>query len=317
MKPVLCFGDICPDLLLPYGAALAAMRGEKVAPDDLSVRFSHGGSVANTASGIARLGVPVRFLGTAGEDHFGRVLREGLEEEGVDVSMLTLKKELMTVQVLIVLDEKGERIPFAYPRTKASQHQITPDQAPPELAESISWMHSSGMTLREDPAAHTQLGFMALCKEKGVPVSLDINARLESREDSTFASCLRAALPLCTVLLGSLRDELCPLADTDDPDEAIDLLLEQAPMVVARMGDHGAIVATREGRSHSPAFPAKVLDTVGAGDVYNAGFIAALLEGCDPKEANRRALCCGSWCVSHPGGRSGPTKKELFAALNG
>ena len=71
MLPVLCYGDICADLLIPYGQALATQR-ETVDPDALTVRFSHGGSVANTAVTLARLGAPALFLGTAGQDAFGR-----------------------------------------------------------------------------------------------------------------------------------------------------------------------------------------------------------------------------------------------------
>lgn len=113
MKKILCFGDICPDLLIPYGAAhIAGSR-----PSDTRVRFSHGGSAANTASGLGRLGIPVLFAGSAGEDGFGRALRRGLEEDGVDTRCLKLYPELMTMEVLIVVDAQGERTPFAFPQT--------------------------------------------------------------------------------------------------------------------------------------------------------------------------------------------------------
>ena len=126
MKKILCFGDICPDLLIPYGAAhIAGSR-----PSDTRVRFSHGGSAANTASGLGRLGIPVLFAGSAGEDGFGRALRRGLEEDGVDTRCLKLYPELMTMEVLIVVDAQGERTPFAFPQTGASQHHILPEQVP-------------------------------------------------------------------------------------------------------------------------------------------------------------------------------------------
>ena len=107
MLPVLCYGDICADLLIPYGQALLALTST-VDPDALTVRFSHGGSVANTAVTLARLGAPALFLGTAGQDAFGRALKAGLESEGVDASLLTLKEHAMTTMVLLVLDEQGQ-----------------------------------------------------------------------------------------------------------------------------------------------------------------------------------------------------------------
>ena len=316
MLPVLCYGDICADLLIPYGQALSAQTGT-VDPDALTVRFSHGGSVANTAVTLARLGAPALFLGTVGQDAFGRALKAGLEAEGVDASLLTLKESSMTTMVLLVLDKQGERVPFAFPRVKASQHDITDDQIPEDILSRISWMHSSGMTLREDPAASHQLALMRRCHEAGVRVALDVNARLESIEDRTFADNMLAALSSCDVLFGSAEDELCPLAGEADPERAAEKLLKVVPMVVARQGEKGATVYTREEVFFSPAFSVPVRDRVGAGDVYDGAFLAALLAGCTPGEANRRACAAGAWCVSHFGGRSGPTERELQSILQG
>ena len=314
MKPVLCYGDICADLMIPYGRALTAQRGS-VDPDELTVRFSHGGSVANTAVTLARLGAPALFLGTAGQDAFGRALKAGLEREGVDASLLTLKAQSMTTMVLLVLDEQGERVPFAFPRVGASQHDVTADQIPSDILTRISWMHSSGMTLREDPAAANQLILMERCQGAGVKVALDVNARLESLEDSTFARNIRAALSFCDLLMGSAEDELCPLAGETDPDKAARKLLNLVPMVVARRGERGAVVYTRNAVYASPAFPVPIRDRVGAGDVYDGAFLASLLQGYSPQEANLRACAAGAWCVSHFGGRSGPTDRELESVL--
>lgn len=314
MLPVLCYGDICADLLIPYGQALRAQRAP-VDPDALTVRFSHGGSVANTAVTLARLGAPALFLGTAGQDAFGRALKAGLEAEGVDASLLTLKDHAMTTMVLLVLDEQGERVPFAFPRVKASQHHVTGEQIPDDILERISWMHSSGMTLREDPAAANQLSLMRRCRQASIPVALDVNARLESLEDATFARNMQEALSCCDLLFGSAEDELCPLVAETDPDRAARKLLELVPMVVARQGEQGATVYTRTGIYASPAFQVPIRDRVGAGDVYDGAFLAALLDGCSPEEANLRACAAGAWCVSHFGGRSGPTRAEQRSIL--
>jgi sugar/nucleoside kinase (ribokinase family) len=315
MLPVLCYGDICADLLIPYGHALAA-KTAAVDPDALTVRFSHGGSVANTAVTLARLGAPVLFLGTAGQDAFGRTLKTGLEQEGVDASLLTLKEDTMTTMVLLVLDEQGERVPFAYPRIGASQHAITADQIPSDILSRISCMHSSGMTLREEPAAGNQLALMRRCHAAGIPVALDVNARVESLQDHTFARNMQEALEHCDILFGSAEDELCPLAGETDPLLAAERLLEKVPMVIARRGEKGAAVYTRQGAFSCPAFSVPIRDRVGAGDVYDGAFLAALLEGHTPQEANRRACAAGAWCVSHFGGRSGPTSKELRSVLD-
>ncbi len=73
---------------------------------------------------------------------------------------------------------------------------------------------------------------------------------------------------------------------------------------------------TREGSFSFPAFSVPIRDRVGAGDVYDGAFLSALLSGCTPQEANRRACAAGAWCVSHFGGRSGPTAAELDSILS-
>lgn len=311
MKKILCFGDICPDLLIPYGTA----KNPHSEKEEHLVHFRHGGSVANTASGLGRLGVPVLFAGTAGDDYFGRQLKAGLEEDGVDTRCMRLEKGRMTVQILIVVDANRERTPFAFPPSGASQHQILPEQVPLSLLEEVGWMHASGITLREEPAAATQLMLMEACKERGIPLSLDINARPESRADSTFSRYLQKALPLCDVLLGSLEEELCPLAGESDPEKAAEKLLKQVPMVVARRGGNSALLYTRDGRYEAPVTPVAVEDSVGAGDAYNAGFLSALWEGLSPEAANRRGVLCGTVCVTRPGARSCPTREELRSEI--
>ena len=131
----------------------------------------------------------------------------------------------------------------------------------------------------------------------------------------TFADNIQTALSCCDVLFGSAEDELCPLVSETDPDRAARRLLDMVPMVVARQGEKGATVYTHRGVHHSPAFSVPIRDRVGAGDVYDGAFLAALLSGCSPIEANQRACAAGAWCVSHFGGRSGPTMEEQLSIL--
>ncbi len=312
MKPVLCFGDICPDLLIPYGAALSLADGVQLPQEALTVQVRPGGSLGNSCVGIRRQGVPTLFLGTVGDDGYGRMLRDDLIREGVDVSLLRVDRDINTVLVLIILASDGERVTFACPRTNASQHQITFEQIPDGLTERIAWMHSSGMTLREEPAASVQLSLMRRCQEAGVPVSLDVNARLESLGDDIFERNIREALRCCDVVFASAEDELAPLSPTGNAEDAAkQLLREGRKLVIARHGAGGATLYSPSGVIKQPIFPVRVCDTVGAGDAYDAGFIAALQKGETPQNANRLACATAAYCVARTGGRSTPTAQEL------
>lgn len=314
MKPVLCLGDICADLIIPYAAALKAKSGE--APfADADVRPVEGGSAANTACALARLGIPVLFAGTCGKDAYGQMLRDGLLREGVDVSLLRMEPDKPTQLVLLVLNERGDRTAFACPAHLGSQHAILPEQIPDDITGRIAWLHVNGMMLRENPAAQTQLSLMERCRAAKIPVSFDVNVRVEALRDRTFFENLQRAGALSDVILGSAADEIPALANEHDPERAAQKLAANGTVVISRNGEFGADLYRGETRLHSPAFPVSVVDTVGAGDTFDGAFIAAMLSGFTETDALTEANAAAAFCVSHTSGRASPTRTELDAFL--
>lgn len=311
MKPVLCLGDACVDLLIPYADALKAKAQSCSERASVEATVCAGGSVANTACAIARLDVPVRFAGTCGRDAYGFELKRGLESEGVDTALIRMDDVLPTQMVLLVLNEYGERTAFACPAHNGSQHAILPDQLSDTLISEIGWLHVSGMMLRENPAASTQLAFMKKCRNAGLPVSLDVNARVESMGDPFFTRNLIEAKQYASVIFGSAIDEIALLTDQRDAETAASSLASDGTIVVARNGDQGAILYCGSLRHHFPAFPVEVADTVGAGDAFDGAYIASAMRGFDPKESVRKANIAAAICVSRHGARSGPTNAEL------
>ncbi len=316
MKPVLCLGDICADLIIPYAAALKA-KSDPASCVNADVRPAEGGSVANTACAIARLEIPVLFAGTCGLDAYGQMLKRGLEREGVDTSLLRMEPDKPTQLVLLVLNEQGDRTAFACPAHLGSQHSILPDQIPADIVERISWLHVTGMMLREDPAASTQLDLMRRCREAGVPVSFDINVRVEALQNELFAKNLGLAKELADYILGSSFDEIPLLAGERDAELAAQKLAAHGAAVILRSGDQGADLFRTGTRIHAPAFPVTVADTVGAGDTFDGAFIAAKLSGLSDADAMQEANAAAAICVSKPSGRGSPTRAELDAFLAG
>lgn len=315
MKPVLCLGDACFDLILPYAAALKAKAGSAVDPHTLDVVRAPGGSVANTACTIAKLGVPVWFAGTCGNDVFGMELKDSFEHDGVDTHLLRVDPNQPTQLVLLVLDASGDRVGFACPARGGAQHAITKEQIPEDALDQIGWLHVNGMMLREDPAASTQLYWMQRCFERGIPVSLDINARVESLGNRFFYENLQKAKAFATVIFGSALDEIPLLAAMHDAESAAATLAQNGRVVIARSGDQGAVFYRNGRRMHFPAFPVDVVDTVGAGDTFDGAYIAAILSGKSFADAMRIGNAASAICVSKPGGRNGPTRNELLSFL--
>jgi sugar/nucleoside kinase (ribokinase family) len=314
MKPVLCLGDICADLIIPYADALKA-KADPGAVLNADVRPAEGGSAANTACALARLGLPVLFCGTCGNDAYGQMLKSGLEREGVDTSLLRMDADKPTQLVLLVLNEQNDRTAFACPAHLGSQHAILPAQIPDDITERISWLHVNGMLLREDPAASTQLALMQRCRTAGVPVSFDINVRVEALQNPAFFRNVQLAMERADYILGSAIDEIPMLANERDAELSARKLGENGAVVIARSGAQGADLYRGDSRLHFPAFPVTVADTVGAGDTFDGAFIAAILSGKSDADALREANAAAAICVSKPSGRGSPTREALDVFL--
>lgn len=315
LKPVFCLGDICADLILPFGAAKRAARGEAIAVSQTDVEFRHGGSVANTAAGLRSLGISVMFCGSCGDDAYGYALKNELNRIGCDVSCMRMDSNVPTLLIAIIVDEDGERTAFATHRVHASQHQVTSQQIPEDLCRRIGWLHTGGLLLREEPAASVQLEVMRSCHAAGIPISFDISARMEARGDLTYLQNLKLAAAYSDYILGSVTDEL-PLLAGDCSEQSIRMLCRGGKVVVARNGDKGAVIYTEGAAFPCPAYSVPVVDTIGAGDAYNAGFIYSLLAGKSFPDANKAANATAAYCVMHKGGRACPSKEALEAFLS-
>ena len=243
------------------------------------------------------------------------MLKSGLEREGVDTSLLRMDADKPTQLVLLVLNEQNDRTAFACPAHLGSQHAILPTQIPDDITERISWLHVNGMLLREDPAASTQLALMQRCRTAGVPVSFDINVRVEALQNPAFFRNVQLAMERADYILGSAIDEIPMLANERDAELSARKLAENGAAVIARSGAQGADLYRGDSRLHSPAFPVTVADTVGAGDTFDGAFIAAILSGKSDADALLEANAAAAICVSRPSGRGSPTREALDAFL--
>ncbi len=315
-KPILSIGDACPDIILPYGDTLQVMaalaRGEAVNTEQKSAEIAAGGSVANTAHGIAVLGSKSWFAGKVGNDYFGRLLKNAFDSAGVDTRCLILDDKIPTSLVIAVVGQDKNRVTYAIPRTQASQHQITPADLPENLLDQIGWLHTSGILLRENPAAETILDLMEQCIQRAIPVSLDLNIRIEAIGDQTSFERIQRAIKYSNILFGSGKDELTLVTGEVTPQAAATALLGPNRAVVCRSGSTGADIYEPEGRfSHCSAFDVPVVDTLGAGDAYNAGFITAAAEGLSLAEANQRGNAVAAWKIMRVGARNFPNAQQL------
>ncbi|MEM7346025.1 MAG: sugar kinase [Chloroflexota bacterium] len=292
-KPALIIGDACVDLIIqvPEKSGNAQYNAPPV--------LHGGGTGANTAGALARLGQPTSFMGTIGDDGYGRFTVGTLEAEGIDTSHITVASEAFTVQILALIDQAGERTLFGWPRRGGAQAKLQPDAITPEVIEQMAWVHTTGICLVESPSREAVLRAMALAQAVGIPVSFDINLRLgfeEGKLPKPFLATIQQAIQLSDFVFGSDTDEIAHLTPGLSPEAGGRVLSEGKRTILIRLGDAGTLVISPNSEiARIPAFQVEVVDTLGAGDVFNGGFIAAKLAGESLSDAVRWGWAFHMW----------------------
>jgi fructokinase/2-dehydro-3-deoxygluconokinase len=270
--------------------------------------------------------VAVSFVGSVGDDGFGRWLRKDFAHEGVETSGLITARDAFTPMVIALVDPGGERWIVVWPPERGADLRLCPEHVDLAWKAGAAWLHTTGMCLRASPVREAVLHGMSLARGAGASVSLDLNLRVELWGlDRETRQTVERAIRLSDVVFGNGAEEIVPLAGVDDVEAAAQAMSDGERVVVARLGADGALAAApKSARSaelaeivHAPAFPASVVDTLGAGDAFDAGFVAACLAGGDTHEALRWGNAVAALKTAQPGARGTPSRVELEAMLDG
>ena len=276
------------------------------------------GAESNVAVGLAKLGLEAAWVSRLGTDEFGCFIRNQLRAEGVDCSRVIYDPDHRT-GIMFKETSVGETKVFYYRENSAASH-LCPEDVTPALLDGVKVLHMSGITpvLSESCLAMTKAAF-ALAKEKGVAISFDPNIRRKLWRGQDYAPLIRElTLQSEIVLLG--LDEADALFGLRDPDAIFDLLFRDgcAQYVAIKAGGNGAWVADKTTREKLPPYPCKPIEPIGAGDGFNAGFLAGILQGRDVVTAGRMGAICGALATQTPGDVEGyPDAAQMEAALTG
>jgi sugar/nucleoside kinase (ribokinase family) len=218
--------------------------------------------------------------------------------------------------VLALIEPNGERLVVVWPPEDGAHHHLPQKAIHAAFWQGATWLHTSGMCLRHSPTRETILQAMKEANTKGVMVSLDLNVRNELWGfDAETRATFERAVSLSDVVLGDAKEEVCLLAGLDTAEEAARMLCDGRRSIIARMGDAGALAATPSGLLRAAGFMVDVVDTLGAGDAFDAGFIAAGMDGRDLQEAMRWGNAVAALTIGKRGARGSPNRQELSAFL--
>ena len=309
---ILVLGDANVDLVIP----LSDRKPGSAIPRDSSLALHGGGTAANVAVALARLGEGVSFIGTIGDDGYGRWVLNDLKREGVDTTETYMVHDAFTSMVMALINSNGERSLYVWPDKHGAHTKLQPSSIRPDFFSSASWLHTTGLCLREEPVRNAQLMAMEMARDAGLTVSLDLNLRLESwGMEKSLKKIFDRAVDLSQVIFGSGLEEICPFTEKSSIQAGAELLSNGSRTVIARLGDQGALVVFPDGAYKIPAFEVEVVDTLGAGDAFNGGFIAAWLAGKDLQEAARWGNAAAALKIGKTGARGLPSREELLKML--
>lgn len=258
-----------------------------------------GGPVATALVTLARLGIPVAMVGAVGDDDFGQQIRQGLIAEVVDCAQLLQSPKTTSQVAFISVDQKGHRNIFWH---RGSASPLLPDSFAAQLAAGVRILHLDGLHLEPSVVA------AKIARSLNVVTVLDAG---------TLRPGMERLLPLIDHLVVSEKFA-CQFMQSNDLDSALRALLARgARAVTITRGAAGSLTLDAQGQSfQQPAFPVKVVDTTGCGDVFHGGYIYGLLQGWPLAQTVRFAAACAALKTRQLGGRSAiPSLAEVYALL--
>jgi len=291
LKKATVFGDINVDVLMSISSY--PQPGEDATAAEVVLR--PGGSAANTALALTKLGVKTNLIGRTGDDTWADIALEPLAKAGVDIHSVRRDPDKPTGLIFIPVTANGERTMFSY---RGANLRISASDIEPVTMANSSILHLSGYNFLVSPQKEASYLAVELAQDMGIDLSMDIGTvpAVQAKHE------LERILPLLNlVILGS--DEAGDLLSIQTPEEAIPALLERGVSMVAfKLGQDGCIVADRTGTYRLPAFEVETVDTTGAGDAFCAGMLFARLHNLSLPAAGLLANALGGLATTVWGG---------------
>jgi sugar/nucleoside kinase (ribokinase family) len=310
---LLVIGDVNPDILVVGDDVVPEFgQAEKLVG---TIRLTVGGSSAITACGAARLGLRVAHGGIVGDDLLGRAIRDALADHGVDVSLIGTDPAIATGATVVL--GSGDR--RALLTAIGTIDRLSADDVPRRSLAATRHLHA-GSTAIQPRLRNGLAGLFAEARRAGVSTSFDTNWDPERRWRG-----IEHLLAAADVFFPNER-EASLITGRSDPLEAAHELVRRAdavgrdpnagPLTVAvKLGAVGGLVIRGHEALRLPAPEVQVIDSTGAGDAFDAGFLYGLLDGRSLRECLGLAVACGSLSTRAIGGVDGQATLEEAEAL--
>jgi len=260
-----------------------------------------GGSAANTVVGLARLGLKTGYIGKVARDREGRLLLRDFKKEKVDIEGIVAAKSGRSGVVMGFVDKKGERALYIDPGVNST---ITLDEIDFKYANSTSFMHVTSF-----------VGEKAFEVQKKLVSSLSKNVKLSLDPGNLYAekglAALKPIIERCFAVFPNEHE--LELLTGEGHEKGAQKLLDQGISIVAvKLGPKGCYVTDGKEKHLIPRYPAKVVDTTGAGDAFGAGFLYGLVKNKSLEQCGKLGNFVAARCIAKVGAQPGlPHQADL------
>jgi len=309
--------------VITYGRSSIDLYSQEVgAPFELIPGFHAfvGGSPLNIAVGCSRLGLKASLLTGVGRDKVGDFILRFLKEEGVVTENIPVIEGARSSAVILGI-EPPDRFPLVYYRDNCADSRITIDHVLKAGIEQSRLLEVSGTALNMEPTRSSAFLAAEIAQRNSVPVMLDLDFRADQWHDiRAFGVTSRAFMRNANIVLGT-EEEVLAAYLTDESQLNISHQQISAPEIkgdiqvairgilelgvealVIKTGSRGAAVYLPDGSVQEvPGFPVEVVNILGAGDAFAAGFIYGYLKGWDLYKSCRMGNACGAHVVTQLG----------------
>ena len=274
-----------------------------------------GGDTSNAAVAAARQGARTGYLTSVGRDVAGERFRDLWRGEGVEVSGIRRDGARPTAVYFVTHSAAGHE--FLYYRKDSAAAGYGPADVDTAMVAGAKVFYASGISLGiSASAADAVFHAMALARGAGVTVALDTNYRPRLWPAARAAAVIHAAIGMADIAFPGLEDALA-LTGLSDPDAIADFYLRMGPrLVVVKMGDQGALLATPATRLRIPAFACTPVDATGAGDAFCGSFLARTVAGDTAEQAAAYAAAAAALkCEGYGAVAPIPTAAQVRTAM--
>jgi 2-dehydro-3-deoxygluconokinase len=300
--------------VVTFGESMGLIRGVGVSSfaELQSATVDTGGAEGNVAIGLSRLGVDVCWMGRIGADSLGRRVVRDLRGEGVDVRAIEDTNAPTGLMIKETPHSGSTRV--SYYRRGSAGSRLKPGDLENLELESATLVHVTGITLAiSASASETVRVAVSRAKAAGVLVSFDVNHRRQLLTDDEAAKVYREVASDADILFAG-DDEAALVLGMAQGGSAMQLasaLGELGPSeVLLKHGPGGATAWANGALVHQPAVEVDVVDTVGAGDAFVAGYLAECLAGAPVERRLQTAALAGAFACRHPGDWQGAARRD-------